>query len=341
MSVPARRFAGLLAMSPDVVPAAFPPRVMARLLRTVDLVSAAPVTDFTAPPTPAALARTEVIISGWGCPPIDEAVLDAAPRLRAVIHAAGTVKGHVSPLAWDRGVLVSSAAAVNAVPVAQYTLAMILLAGKRVFQMAREYPLHPPGTDKSGRLMGNHDRTVGVIGASRVGRLVLPLLAEQGFRTLVSDPTLDERAAARLTPRGGTRLVELETLLRESDVVSVHAPLLPSTRNMIDESRLALMPDGATLVNTARGGLVDSEALTRECVSGRINAVLDVTEPEPLPSGHPLLHLPNVLVTPHIAGALGNEVSLLGLHAAEEVERLAEGAPLLGPVPKHELEHLA
>lgn len=341
MSVPARRFAGLLAMSPDVVPAAFPTHVMDRLLRTVELVGTAPVTDFGAPSTAAALADAEVIVSSWGCPPIDEAVLDAAPRLRAVIHAAGTVKGHVSPLAWDRGVLVSSAAAVNAVPVAQYTLAMILLAGKRAFQIAREYVLHPPGTEKLGDVMGNHDRTVGVIGASRIGRLVLPMLAEQGFRTLVADPTLDEPEAARLTPDGATRLVELETLLRESDVVSIHAPLLPSTENLIDERRLALMRTGATLVNTARGGLVDTEALTRECAAGRISAVLDVTEPEPLPAGHPLLHLPNVLVTPHIAGALGNEVPLLGLHAAAEIERLAAGEPLHGLVSKHRLEQLA
>jgi phosphoglycerate dehydrogenase-like enzyme len=341
MSVPSRRFAGLLAMRHDVVPAAFPPRLMARLMRTVELAGAAPVTDFADPLTAAALARTEVIVSGWGCPPIDEAVLDAAPRLRAVIHAAGTVKDHVSPLAWERGVLVSSAAAVNAVPVAQYTLAMILLAGKQAFKVAREYPRHRPGAEKEGRFIGNHGRTVGVIGASRVGRLVLPLLAEQDFRTLVADPTLDGPRAARLTPRGGTALVDLETLLRESDVVSIHAPLLPSTRGMLDAGRLALLRDGATLVNTARGALVDTEALTRQCATGRINAVLDVTEPEPLPADHPLLRLPNVVVTPHIAGALGNEVSLLGLHAVEEIERLAAAEPLRGLVHRQELEQLA
>ena len=335
------RLDGLLAMDPEVLPAVLPPALLERLRRTLEFGTAAPVTDFGDPAAALALRSAEAIVSGWGCPPIDEAVLDAAPRLRAVIHSAGTVKGHVSPLVWERGVLVSSAASANALPVAQYTLGMVLLAGKQAFRMAGQYLRYGSGLDKAIEDVGNYDRTVGVIGASRVGRLVLPMLAGQGFRTLVCDPTLDPQEAARLTPSGGTRLVGLDELLRASDIVSVHAPLLPSTSGLLDKRRLSLMRDGATLVNTARGGLVDTEALTRECVSGRINAVLDVTEPEPLPAGHPLLHLPNVVVTPHIAGALGNEVAQLGRHAVEEVERLAAGLPLAGLVLRDELAHIA
>jgi phosphoglycerate dehydrogenase-like enzyme len=336
-----RKLAGLLAMRPDVVSVAFPPRVMARLLEVADLDPTLAVTDFVDPALGDTLAEAEVLVSGWGCPPIDARVLEAAPRLRAVVHAAGSVKGHMSDLVWRRGIAVSSAAAVNAYPVAQYTLAMILLSGKRAFDQARQYVLTGEHDEALARECGNEGRTVGVIGASRIGRLVLPMLAEQGFRTLVSDPTLDARQAAQLTPDAATELVELDTLLHRSDIVSIHAPMLPATRHLLNARRLGLLRDGATLINTARGALVDTVALTEHCAAGRIYAVLDVTDPEPLPLRHPLLNLPNVLVTPHIAGALGNEVARLGRFAVDEVTRLASGLPLQGLVGQEELERIA
>jgi phosphoglycerate dehydrogenase-like enzyme len=97
------------------------------------------------------------------------------------------------------------------------------------------------------------------------------------------------------------------------------------------------MPDGAVLINTARGSLVDTDALTRECATGRISAVLDVTEPEPLPPGHPLLAMPNVFITPHLAGAQGRELRRLGEFATDEVGRLVRGEPLRGGVEAHQL----
>src|SRR5207247_759801 len=139
---------------------------------------------------------------------------------------------------------------------------------------------------------GNHGRTVGVIGASRIGRLVLPMLVANGFRVLLADPTLTVEDARAMNP--SVELVELDELLVRSDVVSVHAPSLPETRHLLDDRRLGLLRDGAVLINTARGALVDTEALTRHCAAGRIDAFLDVTDPEPLPAGHPLFALPNV-----------------------------------------------
>ncbi|NUR24577.1 MAG: hydroxyacid dehydrogenase, partial [Catenulispora sp.] len=189
---------------------------------------------------------------------------------------------------------------------------------------------------------GNADRTVGVIGASRIGRLVLPMLVRQGFRVLVADPTLTPAEAAALGPvPGSVELVGLDELLRRSDVVSVHAPSLPETRHLLDDARLALMRDGSVLVNTARGALVDTEALVRHCASGRIDAFLDVTDPEPLPPGHPLFLLPNVMVTPHLAGAMGTEVAGLGDFAIAEVERYLKGLPLLGTVREDDLARIA
>jgi phosphoglycerate dehydrogenase-like enzyme len=167
-----------------------------------------------------------------------------------------------------------------------------------------------------------------VVGASRIGRRVIELLAPFDLDLLVSDPYLDAAAARRL----GARLVGLDELFARSDVVSLHAPAVPATRGMIGAALLAAMRTGATLINTARGSLVDQDALVEQLRTGRIKAVLDVTEPEVTPADSPLWELPNVILTPHAAGALGNELHRLGAVAVDEVARLVAGEPLRHPV---------
>jgi len=139
----------------------------------------------------------------------------------------------------------------------------------------------------------------------------------------------------------GTRPVTLDQLLATSDVVSLHAPALPETRHLLGPAELALIRTGATVINTARGSLVDPVALEAELVSGRLRAVLDVTEPEPLPVGSPLWGRPNVILTPHLAGSLGNELFRLGDHAVAEIERFAAGRPFSEPVEARDLDRIA
>lgn len=291
----------------------------------------------------ASLADVDILVTGWGCPRIDAALLQRAPRLRAVVHAAGSVKGLVAPEVFERGIVVSSAAAANAIPVADYTVAMLILAAKSVPRRVHAYaagrwPAGPvPGVPSPGERGGLGGAVVGVIGASKVGRLVLDRLRPFGATVLLSDPYLDPVQARAL----GGELVDLDDLCRRSDLVTVHAPALPETRHLLDARRLALLPDGATVVNTARGILVATDALTTECLSGRINAILDVTDPEPLPPGHPLLSAPGVWVTPHISGARGSELRRLGEHAVAEVERLVAGLPLQGLVRHADLARIA
>jgi phosphoglycerate dehydrogenase-like enzyme len=129
--------------------------------------------------------------------------------------------------------------------------------------------------------------------------------------------------------------------MARSDVVSIHAPLLPSTRGMIGARQLKLMKDGATFINTARGGLIDEAALVAELQTGRIFGVIDVTDPEIPPVDSPLFTLPNVFLTPHVAGAIGTERLRLGLMAVEEIERFIEGKPMLYEVQPELLERLA
>jgi phosphoglycerate dehydrogenase-like enzyme len=163
------------------------------------------------------------------------------------------------------------------------------------------------------------------VSASKIGRRVLELLRPFDFTVLLHDPYVDEAEAAAL----GARLVEIDELVARADVVSVHAPDLPETEHLINAERLALMRDGTVVVNTSRGRLVDTDALTDELLNGRLSAVIDVTHPEPLPAHSPLYDLPNVFLTPHVAGSHGNELSRMGLFMVEEAERYVAGEPLL------------
>ncbi len=231
----------------------------------------------------------------------------------------------------------SSAAEANVRPVVQFTVAAVLLAGKRAFGTARTYAAGAFRSYPSSPRTGNRARVVGVVGASRIGRAVIAELLRHGFTVLVADPYLTAADAVRT----GARLVGLDDLVGAADVVSLHAPELEETRGMFDDRRLSLMRDGAVLINTARGPLVDTGALLRHCATGRIDAVLDVTDPEPLPPGHPLFELPNVFVTPHIAGALGDEIRALGDFVVDEAGRLVRGEPLLGLVHAEQLDRMA
>ncbi|EPH43347.1 hydroxyacid dehydrogenase [Streptomyces aurantiacus] len=325
-----------LAMGADVVDRVIAPDLRQRLARSVELVPGPLTGELTGADARAVLGGVEVLVTGWDCPRLTAGVLAHAPRLRAVVHAAGSVKPVVTNALWDRGVLVSSAADANAGPVVAYTLAALTLAAKGALSAAAHYAERwPPFTERTGA----DARTIGVIGASRIGRRVIAALnaSDAGHRVLLTDPYVTPAEAAAL----GADLVDLPDLCRDSGIVTVHAPQLPETRGLLSEEMLKLIPDGGVVVNTARGSLIDTEALARECAAGRLDAFLDVTDPEPLPPGHVLLTLPNVLVTPHIAGAQGSEVRRLGEYAVAEVERYARGEALLGALRREELGRLA
>jgi phosphoglycerate dehydrogenase-like enzyme len=307
-----------------------------RLDDIADVVDSEPLTEFDSERADALLRRAEVLLTGWGCPPLTDDVLDRAPSLRLVAHAAGTVKIHVTPDVFERGIAVTSAAAANAVPVAEFALAAILFANKDAFRMSERY--------RRGRKAlfapleaGNRGKVVGLVGASRVGRKLIELLRPFELAVLVYDPHLDHEGARAL----GVELVELTDLLARSDVVSLHAPPLFETVHMIGCDQLALMRDGATLVNTARGSLVDHDALVAELESGRLNAVLDVTDPEPLPADSPLYELPNAFLTPHVSGATGTEMVRLAELAIDEIDRWSRGEPLQHEVRAEDWDHIA
>ncbi|WP_199835860.1 hydroxyacid dehydrogenase [Streptomyces sp. TP-A0356] len=328
----------VFAMDTVHLPLLFPAPLMARLRELADVDATLVVRDVTDPAFAPALARAEVLITGWGCPHLDADILALAPRLRTVLHAAGSVRSLIGEALWREGITVSSAVTGNALPVAEYALAMILLAGKDAFghrERFRRTHGHPSPAETAG--IGNLGRRVGVVGASRVGRRLLELLRPFDFTVLLHDPYVTPAEARAL----GAEALPLDDLLRRSDIVSLHAPHIPETHHLLDRDRLSLIRDGGVLINTSRGALVDHDALTDELLSGRLSAVLDVTEPEPLPAGSPLYGLPNVFLTPHIAGSLGNELERLGRIVVEELERLVAGLPLAHQVRHADLARVA
>ncbi|MET9150532.1 hydroxyacid dehydrogenase [Streptomyces griseoflavus] len=328
-----------LAMSPDAASAVLDDESLTALTALCDLAPLPALDDLTTSRARAVLAGVDLLVTGWGCPPLTADVLRAAPRLRAVVHTAGSVRGHVTDACWERGIEVSSAAAANAVPVAEYTLAMILLTGKRVLETARDHRSSRTAPDwlRTPRTVGNHRRTVGILSASLIGRRVIDLLRPHDVEVLLHDPYVDDREAGEL----GVERVGLAELFRRGDTVSVHTPLLPGTRGLIGRDLIDSMRPDAVLINTARGAVVDQDALTDAALAGRIRAVLDVTDPEPLPPDHPLWRCDNVLLTPHLAGSQGNEWRRLADLALREIARWTSGEGFHHPVRRERLAFLA
>lgn len=318
----------LLAMPAGLPQRMFDAAQLARLRGLADVDTARAVPDL-ADASDRELAEVDVLITGWGSRPVDATVLARMPRLRAIVHTAGTVRHVVTDAVWDRGdIVITSATEVNAIPVAEFTLAQILLAGKRSLAQEHRYQgdhAARPAAHSAPEI-GNYGAVVGLIGASRIGMLVAEHLRHFDLEVLITDPFVDAEAIAAL----GATKVEPQELYSRSDVVSLHAPDVPSTRGMVSRELLALMRDGTTFLNTARPALVDLGALREEVVSGRLAAVLDVHDD--LADDDPLWDAPLASITPHIAGSQGNELRRMGEAALEEVRRLGAGEPPRYPV---------
>jgi phosphoglycerate dehydrogenase-like enzyme len=278
------------------------------------------------------VAEAEVILASWGSPLMDASFLDTARRLRLVLYAAGSVRAFVTDDFWRRGVRVSSAYALNAVSVAEYSLAAILFSLKHGWRL-----MHEPSGSFS-QVPGAYGATVGLVSLGAVGRLVRKRLKAHQVRVVAYDPMVTAEEARRL----GVRLVDLAELFRMSDVVSLHTPLLPETRGMVTGAHIESMHFGATLINTARGALVHEDELV-SVLERRpdLQAVLDVTDPEPPLAGSAITRLPNVVLTPHIAGAIGPERRRLGRGMLQELRRYVRDEPLRWELTREQVEHMA
>ncbi len=270
------------------------------------------------------LTGAQVIFSGWGAPVMDEKFLAAAPKLKAVFYGAGSIRGFVTEEFWRRAIVVTAAAAANAVPVSEYTLSVILLSLKRFWAHASAVRA-AAGFPKPLPVPGAYQSTVGLVSLGLVGRLVRDRLRPFDLRVVGYDPFTTAEEAKRL----GVELLPLEELFCTADVISLHSPRLPETEGMITGRHIAAMKQNATIINTSRGAVVREPEMI-EVLKKRddLCAVLDVTFPEPPLPDSPLYRLPNVVLTPHIAGSLDAECRRMGRLMVEELRRYVAGNPL-------------
>ena len=251
-----------------------------------------------------ALRDAEALVTTWDSPRFGEELLSLAPRLRLVAHCGGEVKGRFARKLFDR-LVIANAPGPMAGRVAELAVTFVLMAARRVddYREALRRPsnavyarVHRDGAGPE-TLRG---RPLGILGFGRIGRETARLLRPFGPRLLVHDPY---RAAAAVRA-AGAEPVSLARLLRESEHLVIAAGLTSRTRGMLDRAALRRLPDGATVINVARGGIVDLRALTAEVRSGRRRCALDVSDPlEPLPVRHPLRRMRGAILTPHIGAA--------------------------------------
>lgn len=285
----------------------------------------------------AVLEGADIAVTSWGVPQLDKDLLDCAPGLRLVAHAAGSVKGIVSDELYARGIRVVSSARILSYGVSETALGLTICACKNVFNF-NESIRQGGWVEDYSVITELFDITVGVVGCGFAGSHYIDLLQAFGVDVLAYDPMLDEAAIAKM----GAKKVDLDTLLRESDVISLHAPALDSTRHMIDARALSLMKDKAILINTARGALVDEAALAQALRGGKLKyACLDVTDPEPPAADNPLRGIPNCIMTPHLAGLANNGKRKIGAHVADEIDRFLTGAPLVSEITQAMLATIA
>ncbi len=314
---------GLFILDEEAYEMAYGPDERHTIARYVDFV-APPQTVHSIAQRMDLLSSVQVIFSGWKAPVLDERFLAAAPQLRVVFYAAGSTGNFVTDAAWNRGVIVTSAYAANAIPVAEYTLAMILFSLKHGWRMMRELRNFPHAPDRN-TAFGCYRSTVGLISLGVIARTLAELLRSFDLNILAYDPYVSPETARML----GVKLVSLDEIFDRADVVSLHTPQLSETIGMIGAPHFSRLKGGATFINTARGAVVREKEMY-EALEARpdLQAVLDVTEAEPIDPRSPLFELPNVVLTPHIAGSVGDECRRMGRFMVEELERFVRNEPL-------------
>ena len=285
------------------------------------------------------LKGVEYAFSTWGMPSLSAAqIADLLPDLKALFYAAGSVQAFARPFL-ERGVRVFSAWSANAVPVAEVTVAEIILANKGIFRtMHRGAPVWTEH-DRARPHPGNFHTKVGIIGAGMIGTMVIEKLKQLDLEVLVFDPFLPAERAKAL---GAEKVEDLPSLFRRCHVISNHLANNPQTVNMIDRRCFDEMEENGVFINTGRGQqVVEADLIAALKAKPDRTAVLDVTWPEPPVPGSELYTLENVILTPHAAGSLGNEVARMGEYMQREFTALYRGEPVRYEVTLPMLETMA
>lgn len=284
---------------------------------------------------PQLLRQATICMTGWDTPPLDETLFERAPLLRFIAHTGGSIHSIIPASVFKRGIRVSHANSALAEGVAEFTVLQALMCLRRIGDFDRLLKAGYVWEREPGKLL--RTQTFGIVSVGSIGKEVIARLKPFGCRIIAYDPylTADELQAL------GVEKTDLETLFATADIVSLHTPLLPSTWGMIGARHLALLRDGAILLNTARAGLVDEDALVGELVTGRFIAALDVFHQEPLPLDSPLRSLSNVILSPHIAALTYETLFRQGQMMVDEVQRFLAGEALCYEIQEEKLSVMA
>lgn len=326
---------GIMIMDLVFVDQVYPSSIYQEIQKYVEFVHE-PMDAKTAQKNISDLKDVEVIFSGWGGLTLSESVLKKIPNLKAVFYGAGSIKKLVTQSFWDKDILITSANQANAIPVAEYTLAAIIMGLKQSLPMhhsimkTKTYP--DPGKRE---IVGGFKPTIGLVSLGAIARHLIKLLEMFDYEVIAYDPFVDAGV-------DGIELVDLETLFKRSDVVSLHTPLLPETKGMIDKKYFEMMKENAVFINTARGAIVNESEMIEVLKKRKdITAYLDVVYPEPPAKDSLLYELENVFLTPHIAGSEGNEVARMGQFMLDELKRFVKNEPLKYEITKSMYERMA
>lgn len=316
------------------------PDDLQRLRTVADVINDDPPAQITGDFLVENLRDADVALTSWDTACFDARVLSAAPRLKLICHAAGSVRPIVSDELWQRGIRVTSSAAAISHGVAEFCLGLVLMASKRVFWLARGTRRGEwmEGAPCFGGMFELYRQNVGIIGAGHIGKHLIRLFRNFDCNIFAYDPYLDEGEAAEL---GCKKLETLDELFSRCRAVSLNAPSNEGTRHMLRGHHFAALPKGAVFVNTAGSIQIHGEEFLAELRKGRFVACIDRCEVEPCALDHPYRTLPNVILTPHIAGTAADNLLRVGTSAVDEVEAFAGNGRLIHEVTEAALATMA
>lgn len=329
---------GIYIMNNEPFNRVYPSQIREDIEELVD-IQTSPQTKDSIAENPSILENIDVIFSGWGGPQLNDTFLNNTPNLKAFFYAAGSMKDIVTEACWQRNITLASAYAANAIPVAEFTLSQILFSLKQGWHYASAIQQAEAFRSKnSEQISGAFASTVGIISLGMVGRHVCEMLQNFDIHVLAYDPFVSKKTADELN----VELCSLDEIFQKADVVSLHTPWLKETEKMITGELFNSMKPNSTFINTARGAVVhEKEMIDSLKERPDIMALLDVTYPEPPVSGSLLYSLPNVILTPHIAGSEGKECGRMSAYMLEELKRYLNNQPLKWQITKENFAKLA
>lgn len=286
------------------------------------------------------LATVDALVTSWDSPYLGEDLLRTAPRLRIIAHCGGEVKSRFASRLFDK-LTITNAADPMARATAELGAAFLIYCARDVDHYRNELrrPSNRVYSDvhKNGTVDHIAGREVAMIGFGRVGRALVDLLRGFDLTWIVYDP-FAPRTLSRQYP---VVFRDLKPLLRRAQLLVLTAALTERTRGLLSRKALSLLPDGALVINIARGGLLDLAALTQEVRKKRLRCALDVTDPiEPLPVNHPLRNLPGAVVTPHVAGGSRQVRRQMAETVMDDLEKFFRGRPVANRVTRAMLDRM-